>query len=88
MTKTDRLLTAFQNGESLSEAQISARYDIPNVTAVITYLRSQGYPVYTNTSRGRTTYRLGNPTRAMNAVAYGIMGARESGLNGSDRIAA
>ena len=80
MTKTDRLLTAFQNGESLSEAQISARYDIPNVTAMITYLRGQGYPIYTNNVRGRTTYRLGKPTSAMNAAAYAVLGAQHSGL--------
>lgn len=87
-TKTDRLLTAFQNGESLSEAQITSRYDIPNVTAMITYLRGQGYPIYTNTKNDRTTYRLGTPTRAMTALAYSILGARESGLTGADRVAA
>jgi hypothetical protein len=81
-------LNAFQNGESLSEAQISARYDIPNVTAMITYLRGQGYPIYTNTRNGRTTYRLGNATRAMVATAYSIMGAREAGLQGAEAVAA
>ena len=40
MTKTDMLVNAFVNGESLTASQIKSRYGITNVTATIRDLRA------------------------------------------------
>jgi hypothetical protein len=38
-------------------------------------LRAEGYSIYTNKTKNGTAYRLGNPTRAMVATAYAVMGS-------------
>ena len=74
-TKTDKVLTALQEGQEMTSAQISARWDIPNVGAVIQNLRFKGHSVYLNThkdTKGRMTkkYRLGTPSRRVVAAGY------------------
>lgn len=77
MSKKEKVLSAFMNGERLSAKQISARFDVANPTALVSALRMDGYPVYLNegtrNSRGQeraATYRLGTPTRAVIAAGY------------------
>tara|TARA_B100001013_G_scaffold31519_1_gene17133 strand:+ start:1441 stop:1701 length:261 start_codon:yes stop_codon:yes gene_type:complete len=74
-TKTDKVLTALQEGQELTSSQISARWDVPNVGAVIQNLRFKGHSVYLNThtdTKGRVTrkYRMGTPSRAVVAAGY------------------
>ena len=74
-TKTDKALTALQEGQEMTSAQISARWDVPNVGAVIQNLRFKGHSVYLNThtdTKGRVTrkYRMGTPSRAVVAAGY------------------
>ena len=59
----------------MTSAQISARWDVPNVGAVIQNLRFKGHSVYLNThtdTKGRVTrnYRMGTPSRAVVAAGY------------------
>ena len=74
-TKTDKVLTALQEGQEMTSAQISARWDVPNVGAVIQNLRFKGHSVYLNThtdTKGRVTrkYRMGTPSRRVVAAGY------------------
>ena len=74
-TKTDKVLTALQEGQEMTSAQITARWDVPNVGAVIQNLRFKGHSVYLNThtdTKGRVTkkYRLGTPSRRVVAAGY------------------
>ena len=75
MTKTDKVLTALQNGETLTAKQIAARYSVGNPHEVVRQLRFKGFAIYCNAStnsKGQTRnfYRLGTPSRKMVAMAY------------------
>ena len=73
-TKTAKVIAALQNGAELTAKQISARYGVANVRALISSIRMQGYSVYLNkrvsTFDGNTysKYRMGTPTRAVVAA--------------------
>ena len=75
MTKTDKVLTALQEGQALTAAQISARFNVGNPGSLIQALRFKGYSVYLNThtdTKGRVTkkYRLGTPSRRVIGAGY------------------
>ena len=80
-SKSARVLSALKNGTELTAKQITARYGVKNVSALISSLRMQGYAVYLNKRssvfEGDTTvykkYRLGTPTRAVVAAGYRAM---------------
>jgi hypothetical protein len=71
MTKTQKLLNAFRNGDQLTSKQISARFGIKNPTAAVTSLRQAGYPIYFNERKNRaSSYKLGTASRAVIAAGY------------------
>lgn len=71
MTKSEKLINALSKGESLTAAQIAARFGISNPTATVSDLRFSGYPIYTNKRKNSTTkYRLGTPRRDVIAAGY------------------
>lgn len=77
-TKTDRVLTALQEGQELTTKQIASRFSVGNPGSVIASLRNSGFAVHLNTrtdTKGRTTrkYRLGTPTRSVVAAGYKAM---------------
>ena len=83
MTKAAKVVAALENGTELTAKQISARYGVKNVRALMSSLRMQGYPVYLNkrisTFDGQTysKYRLGTASRSViaagnRAIASGI----------------
>jgi len=78
-TKTDRFLKALKTGNEISPAQAVSRYGFESPQAVgsaVRNLRESGYAVYTNKRvNGKTTYRIGTPTRRMVATAYRVLGA-------------
>lgn len=79
MSKTASILSALQNGEELTAAQIKARFSVGNPHEVIRSLREKGHAIYLNertNSKGEYTqkYRLGTPSRRMVALAYAVMG--------------
>ena len=77
-TKATKVIAALENGTELTAKQITARYGVKNVRALMSSLRMQGYPVYLNkrvsTFEGETTiynkYSLGTATRAVIAAGY------------------
>ena len=80
-TQTQRVADALVNGASLTAKQISARYGVKNVRAVISKLRSEGYSIYLNkrvsSFDGETymKYMLGTPTKAVVAAGYAALRA-------------
>mgnify|MGYP003349754595 CR=1 FL=1 len=83
MTKQERLLEAFRNGEKLTAAQIKARFGIANPTATISDIRFSGFAIYANQhkdTKGRVTtkYRIGNPSRAVVAAGYRALAAQKA----------
>ena len=75
-TQASKVATALVNGAELTAKQISARYGVKNVRAVISQLRSEGFSIYLNkrvsSFDGETymKYMLGTPTRAVVAAGY------------------
>ena len=79
-TKTEKVITALENGVELTAKQITARYGVANPRAVISSLRMQGYPVFLNqrtNSLGETysKYRLGTAPRSVVAAGYQALAA-------------
>ena len=76
ITKTEKVLNALVGGAELTAKQITHRYGVKNVRAVMSKLRTEGYPVYLNKKvssfDGQTynKYRLGTATRAVIAAGY------------------
>jgi len=80
MTKTEKVLTALQNGENLTGKQIESRFGVGNARATISDLRMKGFAIYANprtNSKGETKYfyRLGTPTRKVVAAGYRALAA-------------
>jgi len=80
-TQTAKVAAALENGAELTAKQITARYGVKNVRAVISKLRSEGYAIFLNkrvsSFDGETymKYRLGTPTRATVAAGYAALRA-------------
>ena len=80
MTKTDRVLEAFQNGEELTAKQIRSRFGAGNPASIVQSLRFRGFAIYSNArtnSKGdvKNFYRLGTPSRDVVAAGYRAMAA-------------
>ena len=75
-TQATKVATALETGAELTAKQISARYGVKNVRAVISQLRTEGYSIFLNkrvsSFDGETylKYRLGTAPRSVVAAGY------------------
>jgi|TARA_B110000438_G_scaffold107455_1_gene105639 transcription initiation factor IIE alpha subunit len=75
-TQAAKVATALVNGAELTAKQISARYGVKNVRAVISQLRSEGLSIYLNKrvssfdGESYMKYMIGTPTKAIIAAGY------------------
>ena len=80
-TQTAKVANALTNGAELTAKQISARYGVKNVRAVISQLRSEGYSIFLNkrvsSFDGQTymKYRVGTAPRYVVAAGYAALRA-------------
>ena len=80
-TQAQRVANALSNGAELTAKQITSRYGVKNVRAVISKLRSEGYSIYLNkrvsSFDGETylKYMVGTPTKAVVAAGYAALRA-------------
>ena len=83
ITKTEKVLNALMSGTELTAKQITSRYGVKNVRAVMSKLRTEGYPIFLNkrvsSFDGQTysKYRLGTASRSVvaagnRALAMGV----------------
>ena len=78
-TQTAKVAAALENGAELTAKQISARYGVKNVRAVISKLRSEGFSIYLNKrvssfdGESYMKYMVGTPTRAVIAAGYAAL---------------
>lgn len=80
MSKQDKLLSAFQNGNEFTAKQISAQFGIKDAYSAVRNLREAGHCIYGNpatlyTGEQTTKFRLGTPSKRMVALAARIVGA-------------
>ena len=75
-TQATKVVNALETGAELTAKQISARYGVKNVRAVISQLRTEGYSIFMNkrvsTFDGETymKYRLGTAPRSVVAAGH------------------
>lgn len=74
-TKTHKLFTALQNGDTVTASQAQKRFGIKNVRAEVSRIRQAGYAVYANQRRAGnnvevTEYQIGRPSRRLVAAGY------------------
>lgn len=74
-TKTFKLFTALQAGESVSPSQAEKRFGIKNISAEASRIRASGFAVYANRRMAKnhvevTEYRIGKPSRKIVALGY------------------
>ena len=78
-TQTAKVATALENGAELTAKQITSRYGVKNVRAVISRLNSEGYSIYlnkrTSSYDGETymKYRMGTAPRSVVAAGYAAL---------------
>ena len=78
-TQTEKVANALVNGAELTAKQITSRYGVKNVRAVISRLRSEGYSIFLNkrvsSYDGETysKYMIGTPRRSVVAAGYAAL---------------
>ena len=77
-SKTGKLLTALQLGETFSQSRAENQFGIKNIRAEATRIRQAGYAVYANRRVAKnnvkvTEYRIGRPSRELIAAGYRAM---------------
>ena len=78
-TQTAKVATALENGAELTAKQITSRYGVKNVRAVISRLRLEGYSIFLNkrisSYDGETymKYRMGTAPRSVVAAGYAAL---------------
>ena len=79
ITKTEKVLNALVGGAELTAKQVTSRYGVKNVRAVMSKLRTEGYPIFLNKKvssfDGQTysKYRLGTAPRSVIAAGYAAL---------------
>ena len=78
-TQTAKVATELESGAELTAKQITSRYGVKNVRAVISRLALEGYSIYLNkrisSYDGQTymKYRIGTPLRSVVAAGYAAL---------------
>jgi hypothetical protein len=80
-TQTAKVANALQGGAELTAKQITSRYGVKNVRAVISKLRSEGFSIYLNKrvssfdGQSYMKYMIGTPRRSVVAAGYAALNA-------------
>jgi len=75
MTQNEKLVTYLSSGHAITQGKARKLFGIRRLSARINDLRTSGFCVYTNTRNGKTSYRMGMPSRAIVAAAYQVGGS-------------
>jgi|TARA_R110000868_G_scaffold121379_3_gene321978 hypothetical protein len=74
-TKTYKLFSALNSGESVTASQAEKRFGIKNISAEVSRIRQSGFAVYCNTRKAGngvqvSEYAIGKPSRKLVAAGY------------------
>ena len=74
-TKTYKLFSALNSGETVTASQAEKRFGIKNISAEVSRIRSSGFAVYANSRKAGngvkvTEYKIGKPSRKIVAAGY------------------
>jgi len=79
MSKTAKLAAHLEKGNTVTAKEIKGKFGLANPHEAVRQLRMQGLCVYANPvtlwdGTPSTKYRIGKPSKAMVAAAYGLTG--------------
>ena len=74
-TKTYKLFSALNSGETVTASQAEKRFGIKNISAEVSRIRHSGFAVYANSRKAGngvkvTEYAIGKPRRKIVAAGY------------------
>ena len=74
-TKTYKLFSALNSGETVTASQAEKRFGIKNISAEVSRIRHSGFAVYENSRKAGngvkvTEYAIGKPSRKIVAAGY------------------
>ena len=72
-TKTYKLFSALNSGETVTASQAEKRFGIKNISAEVSRIRHSGFAVYANSRKAGngvkvTEYAIGKPSRKIGAA--------------------
>lgn len=70
LSKRAKVLNLLSKGESVSWKTLRSKFDLTSPRALVDTLRAEGNMIYINKTANGTSYRMGQPTKAI--VAAGI----------------
>jgi len=70
ISKRAKVLNLLSKGQSVSWKTLRTRFDLTSPRALVDTLRAEGNMIYVNKTAKGTTYRMGQPTKAI--IAAGI----------------
>jgi len=70
MTKKEKVMKLLSTGKNVAWTTLRNRFDLTSPRAMIDTLRNEGNCIYVNKVNGKTTYRLGEPSKAI--IAAGL----------------
>ena len=76
-TKREKTLRLLQTGKNVTWETLRSKLDLTSPRAMIDTLRSEGNCIYVNTFKGKTAYRMGEPSK-------GVIAAGLKALSGTD----
>ena len=68
LSKTQRVLNAFETGRVITWKQLRSQFDLTSQQAMVDKLRRAGHMIYINKTAVGTSYRLGTPSKAILAA--------------------
>ena len=74
-TKTYKLFSALNSGETVTASQAAKRFGIKNISAEVSRIRRSGFAVYADSRKAGngvtvTEYKIGKPSRKLVAAGY------------------
>lgn len=69
-TKKEKVLKLLESGNNVTWQKIRDKFDLTSPRAMIDTLRNEGHCIYTNKVKGKTAYRLGEPSKGV--IAAGL----------------
>lgn len=70
LSKRQKVLNLLSKGAAVSWKTLRSRFDLTSPRALVDTLRSEGHMIYVNQTTKGTSYRMGQPTKAI--IAAGI----------------
>lgn len=77
LTKKEKTMRLLSSGKNVTWDTLRSKLDLTSPRAMIDSLRSEGKCIYVNKFKGKTAYRLGEPSK-------GVIAAGLKALSGTD----